>query len=242
MSGFSVEEKTSTSSNAGKLTEKEIKERESDNLRRSLSRTVQTLRRRINANIGRWGIDTAKFMTLTFKQNITEHEIGNKEFTKFIRRLNKHVFKKESGLKYVCVVERQKRGALHYHVIFFNLPYVPFQELLGVWENGEQRGLRINKIDTIENVGSYVVKYISKDINSLIYSESTTEKTAKEINKKLYFCSRGLHKPVEFSLDDKGLEDFVNKYTNEEYDMFENEYENEHRGKTKYRQIKKKIK
>src|SRR5690625_7282381 len=68
----------------------------------------------------------------------------------------------------MCVVERQKLGAIHYHVIFYNLPYISFNQLLEVWQHkNEQRGLRINAIKEIDNVGSYVTKYISKEIEAI---------------------------------------------------------------------------
>src|SRR5690625_1709408 len=107
-------------------------------------------------------------MTLTIKQNIKYQKTANYEFKKYIQRLNYRVTgQKRAILKYTAVVERQRREAIHYHVIFYNLPYTPFNELLDVWQNNSgQRGLRINAITEIDNVGSYVVKYISKEIRA----------------------------------------------------------------------------
>lgn len=216
------------------ITQEERKVRDKQNLQRSLSRTLQTLRRSINANIGAWGDYFPKFMTLTFKQNIKDHEEANAEFKKFIQRLNYKVFKKTSGLKYTCVVERQKRGAIHYHVIFYNLPYVRFNDLLSVWQHGsEQRGLRINAIKEIDNVGSYVTKYISKEIRELKDGKGGK----REKDKKIYFQSRGLKKPEEREISESEIEDLMKKLSKTDK-VFESEYENEYVGKMKYTQIR----
>lgn len=225
----------------GNMTQEEKQLREKDNLRRSLGRTVQTLRRTINANINEWGKEKPKFMTLTFKENVLDHEVANKEFREFIKRLSRRIFKKQSGLKYTCVVERQTRGAIHYHVLFYNLPYIKFEELLKVWENGkEQRGLRINAIESIDNVGAYVVKYIEKDIQAMKNGYDTkTGKSAKEKNKKLFFQSRGLIKPTERALSAKEVAELERQLIDENAVVFEAQHENEHVGKMTYKQIKK---
>ena len=216
------------------ITKEERQARDRQNLQRSLSRTIRNLRRSINANIGAWGDYFPKFMTLTFKQNIKDHTTANKEFMKFIQRLNYKVFKKTSGLKYTCVVERQKRGAIHYHVIFYNLPYIAFNELLRVWQHGnEQRGLRINAIKEIDNVGSYVTKYVSKEIQAL--KDGKNGKREKE--KKIYFQSRGLVKPIEKETDEKEIKMLLENLS-EKDKIFESEFENEYVGKIKYTQIR----
>lgn len=197
------------------------------NLKDSLRRTKNTLRRLINANTGQWGNEREKFFTLTFKKNEIDHAAANADFRSFIKKLNYKLFKKHSGLKYVCVVERQQRGALHYHIILFNMPYVPHKELLELWGHG---AVTINAIDHVDNVGAYVMKYMEKEMN-----EMQSEKSAKVKDKKLYFASRGLHKPKEISdgtqegkrelwgvaAKVEGHEVFRKKYENEHYDTFE---------------------
>lgn len=215
--------------------------RDEANLKRSLSRSVQTLRRTINANIGQWGKEKPKFVTLTFKENVLEHEIANAEFREFIKRLSYKLFKKQSGLKYTCVVERQARGAIHYHVLFYNLPYIKHKDLLEVWENGkEQRGVRINAIEDVDNVGAYVVKYIEKDIQALKDGFDTkTGKSAKEKNKKLFFQSRSLIKPTEIELTEEELQKLEKELIDEKASVFEATHENEYVGEMTYKQIKR---
>src|SRR5690625_7754800 len=133
------------------ITKEERQARDKQNLQYSLSRTIRNLRRTINANVGQWGDYFPKFMTLTFKQNIKDHKTANDEFKKFIQRLNYRVTgQKRAILKYTAVVERQRREAIHYHVIFYNLTYTPFNEILDVWYNNSgQRGMCINDISDI---------------------------------------------------------------------------------------------
>ncbi len=217
------------------ITKEERQARDRQNLQRSLSRTIRNLRRSINANVGQWGDYFPKFMTLTFKQNIKDHKTANDEFMKFIQRLNYRVTgQKRAILKYTAVVERQKRGAIHYHVIFYNLPYISFNELLDVWQNkNEQRGLRINAIKEIDNVGSYVTKYISKEIRALKDGKGGK----REKDKKIYFQSRGLKKPIEEKITEDEMKK-VMKNLSKADKVFQSEFENEYCGKIRYTQIR----
>lgn len=126
-----------------------------------------------------------KFLTLTFKENIQDIETTNDEFKKFIKRLNYQIFKtKKSQIKYLATWEKQKRGAIHYHIILFSFPYVPHERLMDIWGH---RLLWINKIDVdaAENRGRYVSKYFDKDLD------------IKEHKKKAFFKSQNLKPPRE---------------------------------------------
>lgn len=195
--------------------------KEAKNVKDAVRRTKQTLRRLINANVGNRYGERDKFFTLTYKENKTDLEKANKDFRSFIKKINYKINKKHSGLKYVCVVERQGRGAIHYHVIFFNLPYIKVDELTRIWGHGFTS---INAIDNVDNVGAYVVKYMTKTI------VEDDVKSARQKDKKMYFSSRGLYKPIEkipTETDLKRLEKFI---------VYENEFENEFTGVVKYKQ------
>ena len=139
-----------------------------------------------------------KFMTLTFKDNIEDITYTNCEFNKFIKRLNFSVYKtKKQQLKYLAVWEKQKRGAIHYHIIFFDLPYIKNKELQEIWGHGF---IKINKIDvdSKENRGRYVSKYFSKDIDDKNYKQ------------KAFFKSQNLKLPIVDYLKIDGCLDFSN--------------------------------
>ena len=57
--------------------------------------------------------DFITFITLTFKDNITNIEFANKKFHSWRTKI-KSIF---PNFKYVCVPEFQKRGAVHYHLL-----------------------------------------------------------------------------------------------------------------------------
>ena len=106
-----------------------------------------------------------KFVTLTFKENIQDITVTNKEFKNFIQRLNYSLYHtKTQLLKYIATWEKQKRGAIHYHVIFFDFPYIAKEKLQDLWSHGF---IKINRIDvdSKENRGRYLSKYFGKDLD-----------------------------------------------------------------------------
>lgn len=185
-----------------------------------LQRAKRDLRRIINANVNRYGKEfTAKFLTLTFKENIQDLKYANKEFMLFIKRLNYRLFNtKKSNIRYSAVVEFQKRGAIHYHVLLYNVPYVRFDKIAECWGHGD---ITINKIDDVDNVGAYVTKYMTKD--------NMDERLQGQ---KSYFNSRGLFKPIEIT-DKKKVETFFDALPCEKM-TYSATFENEQLGKITY--------
>lgn len=164
----------------------------------SLSRTRNTLIRLINTNSRTWFREHSpiepQFITYTFGENLTSLSEANSLFTNYIKRLNYHTFEtKESITKYVVVPEFQKRGAVHYHAVFFNLPNVDKRkeyqtgDFASVWEHGF---INVKSIKHIPNVGRYMTKYMTKDAAD-----------RRLIGRKKYFSSRGLIKPTIISYD-----------------------------------------
>lgn len=108
----------------------------------------------------------------------------------------------KESLKYISIWERQQRGAIHYHVIMFNLPFIEAKKIEEIWKNGF---IKINLIKDEDkatgSVSSYLTKYFVKDI-----AERVREK-------KAYFSSRNLKKPKEWKqrlTDDEINEILVN--------------------------------
>lgn len=182
----------------------------------TLAKANRTVRRVINANVDAWG-EKPKFVTLTFAENVTNIKQANYEFKKFRQRLE---YELKLKLKYVVVIEFQKRGAIHYHVVFFNLPYVKADFLASVWRNGF---IKINAIEHVDNIGAYVTKYMTKD--------SDDERLQGQ---KSYFTSRGLKKPVERYLNEKEIADIKDKLSHKK--VYENTFANEYTGNILYTQ------
>ncbi len=192
-----------------------------ENREKVLNRAKRDMRRLINSNVNQYGEKlTSKFLTLTFTENIQDLTQANYEWEKFIKRLNYKIFgNKKANLKYVVGVEFQNRGAIHYHAVFFNLPYTRFNEILQLWGNG---GAWINKIDDVDNVGAYVTAYLGKDVDSRLEG------------RKCYFSSRGLYKPIEIT--DKKMVEVVSATLPKEKLKFSAQFNNEYLGDISYKQ------
>lgn len=191
----------------------------------TLASAKKTVRRLINANVDAWG-QRPKFMTLTFADNIQNIKMANYEFKKFRQRLEYMVNVK---LKYLCVIEFQERGAVHYHVVFFNLPFIKNDIIADLWGQGH---IKINAIDDVDNVGAYVSKYMTKNDDDI-------EKTKGLEGKKSYFTSRGLKKPLEI-IDKKKIEQYKTDLSN--YKTYDADFENDYLGQIHYTQFNTKRK
>lgn len=146
-----------------------------DSRGKSNLRARNTLRRLALANFS----NRSKFLTLTFAENVTDLESANKEFKRFIRKMKT----KLGDFKYMAVIEFQKRGAIHYHVLL-DIKYTKVKLLEEWWGNGF---IKINRIDHVDNIGAYVVKYMTKE-----------DADERLIRKKMYQCSKNLERPREY--------------------------------------------
>jgi len=144
----------------------------------SLIRTRSAIYEIADCNVGEHG-NMPIFVTFTFAENIKNVREANVLWRSFLRRFKRRY---KFAPKYITVVEFQKRGAVHYHSLFFNLPFTPVREFEEVWGHGYTN---IKALHTIRNVSAYLCKYLTKETSdSRLYGE------------KVYFCSRGLLRPV----------------------------------------------
>jgi hypothetical protein len=134
-----------------------------------------------------------KFITLTFRENLSDIHQANYEFKKFIERLKY----KYGDFKYIACIEFQKRGAIHYHMIC-SLDYIKKSELASIWRNGF---VKINNIKEVDDLGAYLIKYMvkDKDIWKLARNKSYLYSKGLKINKPLYDCE-ALEKIRELNL------------------------------------------
>lgn len=146
-----------------------------ENRKKVAARACALVRRTVNANP-----QLNKFLTITFAENVTDLDFAHYEFDKFVKRLKTRF----GEFRYISVIEFQKRGAIHFHLLC-NLPYVDVNELRTVWRNGF---IKLNRIDNVDNVGAYVTKYMTKD-----------NLDERLIGRKCYSMSKGLNKPQEYT-------------------------------------------
>lgn len=176
----------------------------------------------------------SKFMTLTFRENLQDLDEANRCFKLFLQSVNRYLASRDKqNMKYIAVVEFQKRGAIHYHVIC-DLKGFPANRLWGFWKNATgsyDGGVDIKRITHVDNVGAYVTKYMVKDL------EKADERL---IGKKCYQRSKNLERPVEFTLDlrkEKDAKIFEDLLKDKKI-TYENDYEDKFTGGTvTYREI-----
>ncbi len=158
----------------------------------------------------------SRFITLTFKENLTDVAQANKKFENFIKRLRR---KYGNGFKYLSSIEFQERGAVHYHIIS-DICYVKKEELEKIWGHGIAD---VSFIKSVKHSAVYAGKYMRKGI---------ADDRLK--GKKGYWTSKNLVKSVEF-LNQKA-DDFLKSHPRKEL-YTEKSYESEYNGRVLYRKF-----
>jgi len=120
------------------------------------------------------------FFTLTTSDQLHDYKESNKKIKGFIKRLNLYCGFK---IKYLIVPELHKSNAIHYHGIFFNLPYIPVQHFSKLlWTHGS---VDLSFPRKIRSISAYISKYLTED-----FQRVTPKYT------KAYFGSRDLILPT----------------------------------------------
>lgn len=81
-------------------------------LQGSHKRTAHALAFEIMALAARWGIERIGFLTLTFRENLTDAREANRRLANLSRRVIKGRYSHA-----IAVRERQERGAIHFHLV-----------------------------------------------------------------------------------------------------------------------------
>ena len=207
-------------------------EEQEENRRRSALRARKTLVDAVNANFGwarrgfRYGDKSVKFLTLTYKENMTDYARLSGDFDLFKHRLEYHLQEK---IKYVCVPEQQKRGAWHLHVLLY-CSFLPIDTLKRLWnETQGQGGFNVKRVQCVHNVGKYIGKYVGKDF----------EETDRIAGRRRFWCSQGFTKGVSrFRLSENPNIDVKGVFSKRKLlaSCYEGEFESEYTGKVSVRQ------
>lgn len=161
--------------------------------------------------------ENGKLLTLTFKESTIDRKYTNYEFMKFIQCLKYEIREKE--FEYIGVEEKQKRGAIHYHVTFFDLPFIKANKLKDLWSHGN---IKVNKINIDDGLSSYLSKYITKDLDN-----------GRNKKEKRYLSSKGLMKPLEYFNDE--VNELIGDNIFEE--LYSQTIENEWLGEVEYSRL-----
>ena len=172
----------------GEIITKEVSDKQknkSQNIK-SVKQTVKKIRNLINANFNGMS-DNEYFITLTYKENMQDTKRLYKDFEKFIKRL-KYDFE---NLLYIGVVEPQKRGAWHVHLLLKDIK-VDNDYISDRWGLGFTY---TTVLDSVENVGAYLSAYLT----------NTSDKKGERLhmypqNLKIVRYSRNCKRPYKLKL------------------------------------------
>lgn len=160
------------------LQERQLGKR-SDNARRA----ALAFKRIVAANLG----DATRplLVTLTYKDNFTDLKRAYRHYSTFVQALRHRLGR---DFRYICVPEFQKRGAVHFHALFWGLPEELFllerktRTLAGLWGKGF---VYLKETDGNEKLSHYLTKYMAK---------AFIDPRLK--NQKCYTASRNVKRPL----------------------------------------------
>lgn len=142
----------------------------------SLRKTMRNIREIINCNVT--NPSQVRWITLTYKDNVTDNKRLYKDFEKFWKRFTYYV--ETNGIdkpEYITVVEPQGRGAWHVHGLLIwagKAPYIANEVLAQIWGKGF---VSIKQPKNCDNLGAYFSAYLSnvpvEDIQRLPTLEQT---------------------------------------------------------------------
>lgn len=187
-----------------------------NDVRKSLGR----LRDYINTNVD--DVNKCKWITLTYRENMTDTKKLYDDFKKFNMRFKYQMSKHCLTYEYIVAMEPQGRGAWHAHLLMIFDKVPPFIDnsiVSEIWGHGFTV---TKKLDNVDNVGAYLTAYLGDmDMSDYKYlndeekdkvkihsiKEVEHEGVSKAIIKgarlymyppkfNIYRCSRGIKKPV----------------------------------------------
>jgi len=163
------------------------------------------------------------FLTLTFAENIQDIPLARDIFRKFIQRFNYELGYKKAYLQYIAIREFQERGAIHFHLILFNLPYMKDKVYAKIREAWGQGRIDLKMIKNMSTLVHYLSKYMVKDAEN-----------GKLAGLKRYQTSKKVIRPSVIANDNYAVLDVMNRLENKL--VYQTEFEAEFIGIIKYKQ------
>ena len=167
-----------------------------DNLK-STKQTMKKLRRLVAHNFT-GGINQL-WITLTYRDHVTDPAIVYMDFKAFIRRIRNQF----GNVDYITVIEPQESGRWHLHVLMKNdtTLSIPNDVVATMWVKGFTKTKRLRRADKI---GNYLIAYLS---NLQIGDEGSQNKSIVKGARlymypkgiRIYRTSRGIEKPLEMT-------------------------------------------
>lgn len=179
----------------------------------SVSQSLRKLRDLINANLK--SPETALWVTLTYRENMTDPARLYEDYRRFWQRFKYYLDKQgHPPAEYIIAAEPQGRGAWHLHCLFLfpgKAPFIPNADMARIWGHGFTKTQSLEKIG---NPGLYLTAYLGnmeleESVNSGTFqatrlAESKSKKKAIVKHARLslyppginlYRFSRGVKRP-----------------------------------------------
>ena len=190
-----------------------------------VSQSLKRTRDYINTNVT--DISKCKWITLTYKENMTDTVRLYNDNDKFIKRFRYEYGKLGYKVEYISICEPQCRGAWHTHFIFIfdkKVPYIPNKDIEKMWGYGFTKTKKLINIDNIglyftahlgdlslEEVEENNINYFKKDVKEVLKINGKEFKNPKYFVKgarlhlyppkfNIIRTSRGIKKPNKESL------------------------------------------
>lgn len=203
----------------GKIKEIKHGTKRTDNVS-SIAQSMSRLRDIINVNVSSDNIENIRWVTLTYKENMTDVNRLYTDFKKFMQRLRYWCEKQGLGRpEYIGAVEPQQRGAYHWHLLLIwqtTAPFIPNGILAEIWGNGFVSIKALDK--NCSNIGLYLSAYLSDlDLSAAIAAKTDlSQHSLKQVSGKryvkgsrlhlypkgfrLYRLSKGIKRPQEYTM------------------------------------------
>lgn len=185
-------------------------------------RTSLVFRRIVASNLA--GSPPPLLITLTYSENITDINIGYKDYQSFIKALRNKYGK---IFRYIAVPEFQKRGAVHFHALFWGLPSEVFSQerqtrtIALIWKHGY---VFMKETDGNDKLSSYLAKYMVK---------AFTDPRLK--NKKAYAASKNIKRPKIIAGEDFSFWPVEEEYVGNRKPITDRKYGTLRLGQCRYR-------
>lgn len=121
-----------------------------------LSQSFKRLRELINTNVT--NINNCRWLTLTYREYMTDTKQAYLDFDKFMKRLRYRY----GNIEYINVCEPQGNGRWHFHCLIIfptKAPYIPNDEITEIWGHGFTKTQKLS--GQIDNLGAYLSAHIS---------------------------------------------------------------------------------
>jgi len=153
----------------------------------AINRAKRKLRRLIECNFDQ----CYNFTTLTFANHVNDIVFALKKLDLFCRKISRDRENKNlSKFKYIYVIEFQKNGRVHFHMLT-NLCDYPSKLIESFWNDGyiQRQFVKSHRKDNEK-----IWRYMTKNFGD-----------GRLIGKRYFVASKGLKKPIETNYEDEAM-------------------------------------